>query len=292
MAKKWVGLDGRNVVLLDQQSELADATDFSGGGGVDHLYLSTATIDLTVKGGAGDDWLFSGSGNDKLFGGEGNDFLSAGAGNDIVSGGSGSDALQGGAGNDTINGGSGMDQYNALGLAGHGETINLSKHFATDGVSTDVLNSIENVGGSYFDDNITGNKGANWINGSEGNDTIRGMGGADVLFGDSTSKGGNDTFVFTKKDVADHTVDKIMDFGSAHNAAKYADQFGHDTIDLRDFFKGHKGAAIDDMVHVTEHAEGSTVSVNVHGTFVDVVDLIDVHGVTASSLLHDGHILS
>jgi Ca2+-binding RTX toxin-like protein len=289
MTKKWVGTDNWNVLSLKYHAELDGVTEFIGGLDVDHLYLNTATINLTLKGGEGDDWLYSGSGNDKLLGGAGDDYISGGVGNDFLSGGADNDVLLGGAGNDTINGGAGNDTYYAdFSNAKHGETINLSKKFATDGQYTDVLLSIENAGGSNQDDDITGSKIANVLGGGDGNDTLRGMAGSDTLSGGA----GNDTFVFTKKDVADHTVDKILDFGSAHNTAKYADQFGHDTIDLRDFFKGHKGAAIDDMVHVTDHAEGSTVSVNVHGTFVDVVDLIDVHGVTAHGLLAEGHILS
>ena len=47
----------------------------------------------------------------------------------------------------------------------------------------DELNSIENLTGSAYDDDLWGNDGANVLNGDGGNDTLKGFGGADTLYG-------------------------------------------------------------------------------------------------------------
>ena len=58
--------------------------------------------DVTIKGGAGNDVLWSSSGNDTLDGGINNDKLDGGWGNDKLIGGAGNDTLTGGAGKDVF----------------------------------------------------------------------------------------------------------------------------------------------------------------------------------------------
>jgi large repetitive protein len=293
--KTWTGsVDGMNSIGLFGHAELSDTTVFDGGMNSDWLFLQAARLDLTVYGRAGDDFLISGSGNDTLVGGDGRDNLTGCAGNDVLFGGVGNDILTGGAGNDRIHGGAGSDTYGASGGI-NGAEIDLSKHISTDGQYTDHLFSIENVIGSEFADHIQGTNGINDIRGGLGDDVIRGKGGSDVLYGDSCSSSmfpgkfsGNDTFVYFKKDLAGNSVDKIMDFGTAKNDPSMN---GHDKLDLTDFFKGHKGAEIDSMIHVTDTVTGSMVSMNVHGTFVNVVELVGVHGETAHSLMDEGHLM-
>ena len=53
----------------------------------------------------------------------------------------------------------------------------------------DELNSIENLTGSAYDDDLWGNDGVNVLSGMDGNDTLKGFGGADTLYGGD----GNDT---------------------------------------------------------------------------------------------------
>ena len=65
--------------------------------------------DLTVRGGAGNDTLWTDRGNDVIEGGDGNDAIHAGEGNDTLYGGAGNDRLEGGLGNDTFYAGDGND---------------------------------------------------------------------------------------------------------------------------------------------------------------------------------------
>ena len=66
-------------------------------------------VDVTLKGGKGDDTLEGGAGDDTLKGGKGDDTLEGGAGDDYLKGGKGDDTLEGGAGDDTLKGGAGDD---------------------------------------------------------------------------------------------------------------------------------------------------------------------------------------
>ncbi|CAK0743880.1 serralysin [Gammaproteobacteria bacterium] len=61
----------------------------------------------------------------------------------------------------------------------------------TGGAGTDTLLGIENLIGSSFDDQLSGDSSANVLNGGLGNDTLDGQAGVDTLMGG----GGNDTYV-------------------------------------------------------------------------------------------------
>lgn len=62
-----------------------------------------------VRGGGGNDNLFTGTGSDQLFGDDGNDKLDGGKGRDSIFGGNGNDNIIGGGGNDVIDPGAGKD---------------------------------------------------------------------------------------------------------------------------------------------------------------------------------------
>ncbi|WP_426955004.1 beta strand repeat-containing protein [Muricoccus radiodurans] len=121
---------------------------------------------------AGNDTVTGAAGNDTIIGSAGNDSLSGGADNDLLEGGDGADALDGGAGIDTA----------TYANAAAGVTVGLTA--GTGGEATgDVLTGIEVLIGSGFDDDLTGDAGANTLSGGEGNDTIQGGAGADSLDG-------------------------------------------------------------------------------------------------------------
>lgn len=73
-------------------------------------------VPVTMRGGAGDDFLLGGAGPDKLIGGTGNDRLVGWRGDDLLYGGPGADVLIGGPGNDVLRGGEGEDEL----IAGNG----------------------------------------------------------------------------------------------------------------------------------------------------------------------------
>ena len=244
--------------------------------------------DDRIIGGAGNDTLYGGTGNDTIFGNGGNDTIYGGKGNDIISGGDGDNKLYGDsnddtfladAGNDMIYGGSGFDtvDYSAATTA---ITVDLSKK-SISGVATgnDVVSSVEKVVGTSFADTFKGSSGNDIVSGGGGNDTLRGIAGDDLLTGGA----GADRFFWEKTDVVDTKgkslgLDHITDFGAG---------------DVLDFTKlvalGTK--SLSTMVKVTDGAAGSTISANINGSFVDVAVLDNVHGKTATDLLHEGHLL-
>ena len=136
-----------------------------------------------LTGSSHDDFLTGNAGNNVLTGLEDNDILKGGGGNDTLYGDSGNDTLKGGGGNDTLNGGSGIDTASYTDSSA-GVFISLYNDVAAYGdAEGDELNSIENVTGSAYADDLWGNDGANVLKGMDGNDTLKGFGGADTLYG-------------------------------------------------------------------------------------------------------------
>ncbi|MNH53292.1 Bifunctional hemolysin/adenylate cyclase precursor [compost metagenome] len=121
--------------------------------------------------------------NDTLTGDAGNNVLKGGDGNDVLSGGNGDDILEGGGGSDRLNGGSGIDaaSYESSSV---GVFIDLTTGKAFGGHATgDILNSIENIRGSRFADEIKGDANANHIDAGAGDDWIVATKGADTYVG-------------------------------------------------------------------------------------------------------------
>ena len=85
---------------------------------------------------------------------------------------------------------------------------------------TDTLRSIENVIGSIFSDNITGNEVGNTLDSGSGADTLDGRNGDDILIGGI----GNDTYVFSGTNFGN---DRIIDAGDIDTA-----KFDFSTIEL------------------------------------------------------------
>jgi RTX calcium-binding nonapeptide repeat (4 copies) len=132
MIRIWLSPDGREYVIdsavqlevggsvcahpEDQPNELVCAApsiggfEVNAGGGDDRVGVSNdVNVPVTMRGGAGDDFLLGGAGPDRLIGGEGNDRLVGGRGDDLLYGGEGRDVLIGGPGNDVLRGGYGTD---------------------------------------------------------------------------------------------------------------------------------------------------------------------------------------
>lgn len=112
----------------------------------------------------------------------------------------GRDAINGGAGVDTVR----YDLDDQVG-ATKGVTVNLATGVAIDSFgSQDTLSGIENVRGTDFKDNITGNSSANFLRAFAGADTINGGAGADVMRGGA----GDDTYyVDNSGDIVDENAD-------------------------------------------------------------------------------------
>jgi Ca2+-binding RTX toxin-like protein len=145
--------------------------------GIEHA--SGTTLDDTLIGNSGDNWLWDGS--DGVAGGS--------TGNDTMTGGAGNDLLETGGGNDVLSGGLGTDAISFLG--GHVETpsgvtysLALQGAAQATGVGSMTTSGFENVSGSLLDDTLTGDSGNNVLAGDFGNDTLNGGVGNDTLYGD------------------------------------------------------------------------------------------------------------
>ncbi len=103
--------------------------------------------------------------------------------------------LYAGTGNNTLDGGAGVDVASYLFGASGGVTVSLATNGAqaTGGSGSDTLLNIENLGGSNFADQLTGDGNNNVIDGADGNDVLIGGDGSDTLVGgtgDDTLDGG------------------------------------------------------------------------------------------------------
>ncbi len=176
-----------------------DAID--GGGGMDSASYQLATggvhVDLRIS--APQDTVTSGtdtlsnlesivgsqdpSAGDLLIGTNDPNGIFANAGDDTLVGLGGNDALDGRAGNDTASYGQGSTTgiTLSLGTAGAQSTGGAGTDTLVDGGDPGSDPDVENIVGSQFADNLTGNDLPNQIVGGGGGDTISLLGGPDVF---------------------------------------------------------------------------------------------------------------
>jgi Ca2+-binding RTX toxin-like protein len=245
------------------------ADDIDGGAGSDTSSYQDSTAGVTVSlisntgsggyaegdtlnnienlyGSAHNDFLIGNDGANILSGLGGNDTLKGGGGADTLYGDSGNDMLKGGGGADQLNGGSGIDTANYFD-SGAGVFVWLGGDHASGGdAEGDELNSIENVTGSAYADNLWGSDGNNVLNGNDGNDSLKGFGGADTLNGGN----GNDSL---------YGMDGIDTLSGGHGNDQLQGGAGSDTL------TGGLGA--DTFTWTAE--EGGFVGPNAHDRITD-----------------------
>ncbi|MEO7410563.1 MAG: calcium-binding protein, partial [Sphingomicrobium sp.] len=147
--------------------------------GIEHA--SGTTLNDTLTGNGGDNWLWDGGDGDDATAASGNDMINAGGGNDLV---------EIGNGNDTVSGGTGIDTLSFLGgqteITSAGVTFSLALQGAAQATEQGSLNAsgFENVSGSIHDDVLTGNGSDNILLGDWGADILSGGDGNDTLYGD------------------------------------------------------------------------------------------------------------
>lgn len=128
-----------------------------GGGGFDAIdasKLAPSAVAVTLRGGAGDDYLFGG------------------AGDDILEGGTGADFMKGGGGSDTA----------SYANAASAVTVNLETGRGTAGEANgDYLVEIDNIIGSAFNDTLIGNSADNAFKPGRGANVVYGGGGQDTI---------------------------------------------------------------------------------------------------------------
>lgn len=183
---------------------------------------------------------------DVITGNAGDNILFGYDGDDVINGLDGDDVLRGGLGADTLDGGNGNDWVRYLGSAS-GVTVNLT--VGADGFQSasggdgegDVLSGFENIQGSDFGDDLTGDAGRNYILGFDGDDVIDGGASNDTIRGGE----GADT----------------MEGGSGADVLQYTDSAGGVSVDLNADANGMQqasgGDAEGDVISGFEHVYAS-----------------------------------
>src|SRR5262245_38618586 len=148
----------------------------------DHFYsienAAGSNYDDVLSGNDDPNWLYGYGGADQLRVRGGADHLLGLDGDDRLDGGSGADALDGGDGVDTADYGTALSAVNV--------SLETGKGYWGDSAG-DTLYDIENLNGSFFDDDLVGNGKANHLDGANGDDYLKGGGGADTLDGGADS---------------------------------------------------------------------------------------------------------
>jgi Ca2+-binding RTX toxin-like protein len=202
-----------------------------GGAGNDWISAESAGISIRLEGGSGGDTLLGGPFSDTLAGGVGNDQLTGGSGRDVLLGSKGWDTLDGGRGNDvvkgqasadTLTGGPGNDKligsgsYDVVIETADSDFLVLRK--ALYGLGNDRLGSIEEVRLTGGDRNntmdATAFRGNVILIGAAGNDTLNGGIGDDVIdagAGNDVVSGGSGRNELRGGDGDDELVDGIGD---------------------------------------------------------------------------------
>ncbi|WP_264181122.1 calcium-binding protein [Leisingera sp. McT4-56] len=252
----WSTIPGVEITQEDEFYGTPEDDVYNGGAG-DDFFVSSDGAD-TYRGGTGFDqvaytWddngvtanLKTGTATD----GWGNtdtlvkiEMLRGSAYADKFIGNGGRNIFRGLEGEDTLNGGGGRDEvrYDRDDRYGgsEGVTVKLNKGFAIDGFGDrDTLRNFEDVRGSEFGDNITGNGGRNELEGLGGNDTLNGLGGNDTLLGGAGNDvlnggAGNDTLKGGggRDKLIGGAGDDLLSGGGMADRFIFKGSFGNDTI--------------------------------------------------------------
>ncbi len=288
-----------------------DGNDYvDGGNGNDTLHGMNGNDSLEghnghdyLTGGSGNDYLNGGNNKDTLYGGDGDDYLRGDSGDDYLNGGDGydrvygfdgDDELYGGYGNDTLKGGNGDDTLYAssnndqlYGNAGN-DTVDFSdstigyNNIRLDGSNQGfVIDSIENVIGSNFNDSIYGDSNDNALKGGGGNDTLDGGDGLDVVI----YSGKSDEFNITKNGDGSFTVEDIntSDGDEGTDIITNIDQllFGGNTI----ISNNDNRSTIYSVAGVHDSTDKTNTSHSISGGSAKATNfIIDIEGTTGLGL--------
>ncbi len=186
---------------------------------------SRVSVDLTRgqgRGGSADNDTYSSIEN--VVGSDFDDILTGNNASNTLHGGGGDDRFVGSKGNDQLFGGDDVDTVDTVDYSNDDKAIdaNLTAHRVNKGAGNgiDRIDGIENVVGSNYGDELTGDEKDNGLNGGGGNDTFFGSKGDDTLIG---GEGDDDTVDYSDNDQA-------ISANLARNTVTKGDGNGTDTI--------------------------------------------------------------
>ena len=239
--------------------------------GIEHV-TGTAFGD-TLIGDNGANWLWGATDQAGVV-----DTIDGQGGDDLISVGAGDHVLTGGAGVDTMS-------YDPFAEGSVGGTISLALQGAAQntGGGMMTLNGFENLSGSGFDDNFTGDGVANVLAGASGNDSLSGGAGDDILYGDGLvgTSGSPSGQITTYADVSalggidgNDTLEgglgnDTLDGGGGNDTASYVHASGGVTVDLS--AGAASGADGSDTLANIENVTGSAYNDTLLGNTADNV---------------------
>ncbi|NEX93931.1 calcium-binding protein [Caulobacter sp. 17J65-9] len=138
------------------------------------VVVSLAAAGIQDTGAGGRDQL---SGIENLVGSNWNDVLTGDAGDNRLSGGLGDNVMEGGLGADWLDGWGGRSDTASYAGAAGGVNVNLGFsgwQYVGAAAGWDVIQYVENLAGSAFDDVLRGDAGANILTGGAGDDVLEG----------------------------------------------------------------------------------------------------------------------
>lgn len=244
--KDYISFDDNQIdnYQISSQSRIDSVETIMAFDGDDIINFSSPNYqmgDILIRGGNGDDKIFSSSGNDLIFGEDGDDEIFAGAGNDVIIGGLGVNKINAGNGNDLINsifgedeifgedgddiifvgeknlkidGGEGLDLIDFTNCK-NGVFVDLANNLAKFSNHQITINRIENIISSSFSDIIYGNDQVNIIKAGDGNDKIYGGGGGDI-------------YIFENN----HGTDELYSQELGQNIIQFQDKLNFENIKL------------------------------------------------------------
>jgi Ca2+-binding RTX toxin-like protein len=208
---------GKRATIVGTNRDKSEPAELKGTPGNDVIvglsgydYIDARGGDDLICAGGGDDWIEAGSGDDKVMGQGGIDEIRGGGGHDriwggrgpaeVLVGGGGNDRLFGGAGtedlliggpgDDVMNGGRGLDIV-LFADSPQGVHADLRTGEAT-GHGNDRMVSLESLHGTFLNDVLYGDDGANTLGGGPGDDELYGLGGDDRLRSGEWNPSGTD----------------------------------------------------------------------------------------------------
>uniref|UniRef100_UPI00345BED6D beta strand repeat-containing protein n=1 Tax=Aquabacterium sp. TaxID=1872578 RepID=UPI00345BED6D len=246
---RLTGNDGDNTLDGQAGDDLlqggAGADALLGGAGSDTATYTDSTQAVTVSLATG-----VGTGGDaegdrlqdieNLIGSAYADELTGNASANRLEGGAGDDDLYGEGGADTLVGGAGSDTASYIGAKAAVRVSLTSPATNTGDAAGDSFESIENLEGSEFNDELTGDANANVLSGAPGDDVLHGMGGNDTLIGGA----GADT----------------LDGGDGLDTADYTNSNEAVQVDLSGASANSGGDAVGDVFIGVEAVVGSRYS--------------------------------
>jgi Ca2+-binding RTX toxin-like protein len=269
---------GAGADFLSSTSGIDDAADYSGSSAAVQVDFQAGTSTggdaagdtfsniRDIRGSAFGDTLGGDSGFNVLTGNDGNDTLYGYDSGDSLNGGDGDDILVGGSGSDILTGGNGIDTVSYVDSTGSIiSRLDFGNGSGGDALG-DAYDSIENITGGIYSDQLWGNASNNTLIGGDGADIIFGRDGNDIL------QGGADDDWINSGFGAD-----TVNGGAGFDILSFADYFnlGADespagvTVYLDGVTVGSGGYAQGDTYINFERVDGSNFNDTIYGAGAD-----------------------